>query len=433
MQLKIIATKNNPIKKPSPILTTMADFSVTIRNSSLGILNDNLDRDTIQAKKIAIWLKNGNMYLKVGAFDKAIDQYQKVLSIDHTNNEANFNSGVAYFQLRKYTEAKHYFMASCDQHDKTKNVAIELYLTYISFLIQDGYDASKLCLLIERSKTSKYENDQAYPEILQKVLAKPRLFSEREKQVLGFMDLIIDHAFTYCLKEGTPLSWVGDTYRSMFIENYQLAALAYEKIPQKDPKNTELWWGLGTCYYTLGDLNKAYHYYHKVLKLDPGSEHTQDYLRLIQEQLLSQAVQENNFRQAKGHYKLLKKLQPQTPPFADMLRMLGSRLAEERPQTLENYHTALTIFTKAHELDQNDPATLNLIADTYCSIAGMRTMLLQEKEMAFTPQEYIELMSQARYFYASALQSDNFRSSPAGQESVRKLQAIYEDLKQVSR
>ncbi len=51
------------------------------------------------------WLDRGGLFSAYGNYQAAIHAYEKALSVDSANSEAHFGLGIAYAQIRDYTQA----------------------------------------------------------------------------------------------------------------------------------------------------------------------------------------------------------------------------------------------------------------------------------------------------------------------------------------
>ncbi len=65
-------------------------------------------------------------------------------------------------------------------------------------------------------------------------------------------------------------------------KKYQAALQEYLSLP----KNADVYYNIGNCYYRLGELGKAVLYYHRAVRLSPGSWQIEKNLQIVEKSLL---------------------------------------------------------------------------------------------------------------------------------------------------
>jgi Ca-activated chloride channel family protein len=119
---------------------------------------------SVNAQKAARHVENGNGYYQQKEFAKAKDEYDKALQKDKTDAVAQFNSGNASHQLKKYEEASKSYEAAAAATGDPALKAQALYNQGLSYIRQnklpEAIEAFKRSLRLNPDDTDARENLQ---------------------------------------------------------------------------------------------------------------------------------------------------------------------------------------------------------------------------------------------------------------------------------
>lgn len=182
-------------------------------------------------------LVRGNAALKIGDYDRAVENFSKVLDKDPTNRDARYGLALSYYAIAEDNERIH--ASTLDLWEKTVR----------EFKILSKIDSS--------GKTSlAYSSSLFY-------LARASLEANPKSKVLPLIDLSIEldslNFFSYNLK-ALLLASTGNVREAKDIFAYILT---------KDPKFISAYINLGSVYWKEGDIESAWDIWSMGLRENP--------------------------------------------------------------------------------------------------------------------------------------------------------------------
>ncbi|MGA1868056.1 MAG: tetratricopeptide repeat protein [bacterium] len=197
-------------------------------------------KNAISAYKKAISLNNNNpgahvnlgiVYYHQGMVDLAIEQYRRALQLDNNYVEAHINLGVAYYNYHMYDEAIDEYKEALARMSRNVQAYVNLGLAYFA---KGMYDHA----------LDNYSRALAIDSINR--------------------DALINRGVA-----------------NFHLGKYDLAIVDYQKLIEIYPEDPILNYGLGYCYFQMGDMISARHYLKEAIRLKPDYNEAQMLLNQI--------------------------------------------------------------------------------------------------------------------------------------------------------
>jgi tetratricopeptide (TPR) repeat protein len=116
-----------------PAITGTADGSAAAAQSG-GMQPDVaeiLDRAQAEPQNFAVQMMTGDMYNKIGKFDKALEYYERGIAIKPEDFQANIVTANAYFDSRNFEKAADYYTKALLINPKDVNARTDLGTTFV--------------------------------------------------------------------------------------------------------------------------------------------------------------------------------------------------------------------------------------------------------------------------------------------------------------
>lgn len=131
-------------------------FIIAVITIMLGIASG----ECLAAGSIKKYIKTGNKFYEQGDYSKALDEYNRALSVDSENHIANYNAGAALYKLKDYEKAREYFRRGVTSQDEPLAVKSAYNLgnaEYLAGIAKEDTDISSAVSSLEES-IRHYEN-----------------------------------------------------------------------------------------------------------------------------------------------------------------------------------------------------------------------------------------------------------------------------------
>ncbi|VVH59756.1 hypothetical protein BAZOLSSOX_1017 [uncultured Gammaproteobacteria bacterium] len=195
----------------------------------------------------------GNIYMSLGEYQKAINDYDQTIALDPKNDNALSSRGAAYFGLGEYQKAINDYDQAITLNPKDDNAfsnrgTAYTYLGEYQKAINDYDQAITL-----NPKNAKHFVNLG---IIYANLSEHQKAIENYDQAIA-LDPKDDNAFG---NRGTAYTYLGE---------YQKAINDYDQAITLNPKNAEVFVNRGITYARLGEHQKAIKDFNQAIKLDP--------------------------------------------------------------------------------------------------------------------------------------------------------------------
>ena len=211
-----------------------------------------------RSKTAGNYLDEGNTYSDKGDLDKAIELYQKSLSVNPRYDKAYFNMGNMYRRKKEYDKAIELYKKAIELNPKKDDAYFYMARTYGYLKEYDNaIKAYKKSVAINPSRYVAYYNiGDNYLK-----LNKYSMAIEFYKKATGADP-----------KDASAYYALGYTYNQ--IKEYDKAIEAYEKAIIADPKYENAYYSLGYTYDIMGKYDKAIKFLEISINLNLKSDQT---------------------------------------------------------------------------------------------------------------------------------------------------------------
>ena len=232
----------------------------------------------------------GSAYHHKKEYDKAIEAYEKAVSINPKKDEAYYNMGNAYDDKKEYDKAIEAYvkavsinpkkdgaynnMGNAYSHKKEYDKAIEAYVKAVS--INPKNDEAYYNM--GNAYSHKKEYDKAIEAYVKAVSINPKKdgayygmgIAYRHKKEYDKAIEAYEKAVSINPKKDDAYYGMGIAYRHK--KEYDKAIEAYEKAVSINPKKDGAYYTLGFAYYDKKEYNKAIEAYEKAVSINPKND-----------------------------------------------------------------------------------------------------------------------------------------------------------------
>ncbi len=277
----------------------------------------------------------GNIYMSLGEYQKAINDYDQTIALDPKNDNALSSRGAAYFGLGEYQKSINDYDQAITLNPKDDNAfsnrgAAYTYLGEYQKAIND-YDQA---ITLNPKNAKHFVN-------LGIIYAR---LGEHQKAIENY-----DQAITLNPKDDNAFGNRGTAYT--YLGEYQKAINDYDQAITLNPKNAEVFVNRGITYARLGEHQKAIKDFNQAIKLDPKNARAfyhrgSSYRRLRKEE---EAIKD--FKKAGA-------LDPSTPA-DEQIKLIEKELSEKIKKTqasnkeVQNFQEILAVLKEEHKKEED--------------------------------------------------------------------------------
>ena len=269
---------------------------------------------------VTLYFKTGTSYLRLNSYERSIENYDHLLTLDANYTDAYYNRGLAYSYLKDYSRAVQDF-------DKV----IELDLNSADAYTSRGLDYYHL----------KNDNHaiQDFDKAIKLDPNQPKAYLNRGLTYSDLQDYnraILDYSKAIELDPSFVMAYYGRGIAYFLLKNYDLSIQDFSEAIKLDPQGVVAYYNRGLAYSASEDYSHAVQDFDKAIELDPSNADAYDSRGIAYYYL-------KNYDQAIQNYDKAIELEPGN---ADTYNTRGTAYA-----VLNNYDRAIQDFNKAIELN----------------------------------------------------------------------------------
>ncbi len=193
-------------------------------------------------------------YENLGNYNKTIEYLRKALEYNPNNYVAMYEAAYCFDLLSLNEESISFFEKHIDKHPYSKEAWFNLGTSFINAaLFEKAIEAFDYCLAID---------DKHKPAYIHKAIAYSNM-NDYYPAIENFKKSIEDDE----IEQPMILYYIAECYEKL--EDYANGIKYYKKAIQNDSENTEAWIGLGVCEFEAGNIKNALKSMHKAVIIDP--------------------------------------------------------------------------------------------------------------------------------------------------------------------
>jgi len=117
---------------PNPTVNVTSEAAQAVPQSAmLPDVNETLEKAEAEPQNFAVQMKTGDMYAKIGRFDKAAEYYKRGVVLNPNNFEGNIVLANALFDSQKFEEAEGYYSKALQINPKDVNARTDFGTTFV--------------------------------------------------------------------------------------------------------------------------------------------------------------------------------------------------------------------------------------------------------------------------------------------------------------
>ena len=197
-------------------------------------------------------LEKGDLYFDEGRYQKALDTYSKVLTIEPKNIDAIICIGLCYRNLENYDKAIEYYDTALEIEPDNKTALNNRgYALEMKGQMEEAIDMYKKSLEVD-------------PNYDMPLVNLTKIYLDRK----DYQAAVRVYKKALEVDAINTANWIdlGRAYR--FMENYDKAIEAYDKALKLVPSNKIVWNNIGYVYYVKKEYSKAIDVFTESLKID---------------------------------------------------------------------------------------------------------------------------------------------------------------------
>lgn len=332
-----------------------------------------------QHDKIEELMESAWIYYEMDLLNEALNEYQKIFSIDPRDASMHYGLGLVYAQLRQHDNAINEFKRAIEIDSTFASAYNNLGTIYKRLAKWENASIEyQKAITINPQKTVYYFNlGTVYHALAHKAV------DSKEKETLGNKALeLFKQAIRLDEKFSLAHLHLGNIYFEQ--ENWELAETEYKDAIKNDTHNSELYFRLGKVYHFKKLYKKAVDAYNKALEIDPHHLGSLLYtgIDLQHQGQIEQAIEKyrfvlkNNPKYLEAYYhlttaliflntldeaeELCVKALSIDPKYLNIYNQLGIVYYKKK-----QYEKSIDIYKQALEIDPNYTNILNNLALVY--------------------------------------------------------------------
>ena len=277
----------------------------------------------------------GNIYMSLGEYQKAINDYDQTIALDPKNDNALSSRGAAYFGLGEYQKSINDYDQAITLNPKDDNAfsnrgTAYTYLGEYQKAIND-YDQA---ITLNPKNAKHFVN-------LGIIYAR---LGEHQKAIENY-----DQAITLNPKDDNAFGNRGTAYT--YLGEYQKAINDYYQAITLNPKNAEYFVNRGITYARLGEHQKAIKDFNQAIKLDPKNARAFYHRGSSYRKLRKEEEAIKDFKKAGA-------LDPSTPA-DEQIKLIEKELSEKINKTqasnkeVQNFQEILAVLKEEHKKEED--------------------------------------------------------------------------------
>jgi tetratricopeptide (TPR) repeat protein len=363
----------------------------TLKDYDLAI--DDLDKAiNLDPKNGGRYFLRANIYRDLNKKTKALIDYTEAIKLDPKNQLFYFYRGGIHYQYQDYNEALDDFQKVLEL-DSLNGDAI----TYIGVIYQDQGEIDMAIQTYEQGIALEKINPQSAAYSFRN---RGSIYESQEKYNLA----LTDYTKSIQLDSNNPFRYQTRANLYFALNDENKALDDYSKAIELDPENTRLWYNRGTANYHFNRYTEALDDFQKVLELDSLDVNAINYIGVVYKEKRETDLAIQAYERGIA----LEEIAPKSAAFCYSNRAL---IYEDQ----EKYDLALADYTRAKELDLNNP-------DRYLPVGRLLRNYFNK------PYEALNLYTSAINIDSSNIQSWADRAMVYGQ-SLHDYQSAIKDCK----
>ncbi len=277
----------------------------------------------------------GNIYMSLGEYQKAINDYDQTIALDPKNDNALSSRGAAYFGLGEYQKSINDYDQAITLNPKDDNAfsnrgTAYTYLGEYQKAIND-YDQA---ITLNPKNAKHFVN-------LGIIYAR---LGEHQKAIENY-----DQAITLNPKDDNAFGNRGTAYT--YLGEYQKAINDYYQAITLNPKNAEYFVNRGITYARLGEHQKAIKDFNQAIKLDPKNARAFYHRGSSYRKLRKEEEAIKDFKKAGA-------LDPSTPA-DEQIKLIEKELSEKinkmqaSNKEVQNFQEILAVLKEEHKKEED--------------------------------------------------------------------------------
>jgi|GEM_PF-1201144 len=230
-----------PIKEKYKICSACGTILITLSTEVAAHINLLRKKIENEPKDIKLHIELGSLYQKYDFLNEALDEYQKVISIDANNFDAYSKSAIIYLKLKDLSKAESAFRSALHINPHSEETLIGLFRVY--YLQNKTIEAIALGEKIVKSRPNNVEFHMLLKNLYKQKGDKEKVFMELQKleSLIPNNEQVIKEIVQY------------------FTDQNDMEGLIkyYQKMQEMNIEDIKLGFAIGKYYYDSGEYNKA--------------------------------------------------------------------------------------------------------------------------------------------------------------------------------